>query len=144
MLEQICAFIHNYFERESYIGTYIISDGTLTNCPQLKDGQYFRIDGSALNDGVYQYPDADLTDETFEGTITAMAVPKMVLELADEIEAWVSKYGTVMDSPYQSESFGGYTYTKASGASGSGGDGANGSDWRSVFKSRLNHWRKIA
>ena len=72
-----------------------------------------------------------------------MKVPRAFLALADEIQAWVDKYGDVMNSPYQSESvIGEYSYTKASAGLSSGGD--TQSDWQYVFRKRLNEWRKIA
>ena len=41
------------------------------------------------------------------------------------------------ESPYTSESFGDYSYTKATGESGAP------LTWRDVFASRLNAWRKL-
>ena len=141
MIEQICAYIHNFFERTSVIGTFTIENGVLEGGPSVMDGQYFRIQGSALNDGVYEYP-AALKDETFSGEVTAMGVPPALIELAGEISDWQDQYAQVIQSPYQSESFGGYSYTKGSG--GSGGGNVNTNDWRYVFGSRLNQWRKLA
>ena len=76
-----------------------------------------------------------MTGETFDGVVWALAVPKSVISLADEIAAWNEKNGT--PGPYTSESFGGYSYSKATNASGV----AVG--WQDVFKSRLNAWRRI-
>lgn len=143
MLEQILGYIHNYFVKGVYCGLYRISDGTFTT-DVLQEGQYFRIVGSVFNDGIYQYSSeaTSFVDEEFVGEIWAMAVPPAVIALSDEISTWVNKYGDVMNSPYQSESFGGYSYNKGSG--GGSGNSSNGSaDWRSVFGSRLNQWRKI-
>ena len=98
-------------------------------------GQYFWIRGSVFNDGLHVYPAADLTDEDFDGVIIAMAVPRALIALSDEIKAWVDKNG--QESPYTSESFGGYSYSKATNAQGL----AVG--WRDVFRARLNPWRKI-
>lgn len=144
MLEQILDHIHNYFVKDVYKGEYEIVSNTI-NLPFLIDGQYFKIVGSVLNDGLYQYPSSDLQDETFKGEIWALAIPPAIIKLADEVETWVNKYGECAASPYQSESFGGYSYSKKSFGNASGN--ANGSDtstWQSVFKSRLNHWRKIS
>lgn len=142
MLEQILDYIHNYFERDIVDGSFTISGGSMT-LDFLQDGQYFRIYGSVFNDGVHRYPANNLTDETFTGQIRAMAVPPAVIALADEITAWIDKYGDAMNSPYQSESFGGYSYSKGSGQNSSN-NSSNPADWRIVFGSRLNHWRKIA
>lgn len=140
MLEQVLAFIHNYFQKEILRGKFKVQDGEM-HVTGLQDGQYFRILGSVFNDGVYKYPADDLVDEVFEGEIWAMAVPPSVIAISDEIAVWVDKNRSVIESPYQSESFGGYSYTKANGSGGLGGSASL--DWRDVFKSRLNQWRKI-
>lgn len=141
MLEQILDHIHNYFVKGVYKGKYEIVSNTI-NLPFLIPGQYFKIVGSILNDGLYQYPTVDLQDENFEGEIWALAIPSAVIKLSEEVESWLDEYGTMTLSPYQSESFGGYSYSKKSSGSS---DGANDSStWQGVFKSRLNHWRKIS
>lgn len=150
MLQQVCEYIHNYFIKASHESGYEIADGMIS-LPFLKDGQRFLIAGSDLNDGVYTYHDAyigtdddteaaTLADETFYGSICAMAVPPSLIAVATEITDWVAKYGEAINSPYQSESFGGYSYTRASG----GASGNPAASWEDVFSSRLNRWRKIA
>lgn len=143
MLEQILDFIHNYFEKEIVYGTFTISSGDI-GATFLQDGQYFRIVGSVFNDGVHKYePNNEsreqLTDETFEGQVWAMAVPPAVIALSVEITNWNSTNGG--DSPFVSESFGGYSYTK--GTSSRGGGATTPLTWKDVFRDRLNHWRKI-
>jgi len=140
MLEQVLLHIHNWFQREIVSGTYIIKDGGMA-LDFLHEGQYFRICGSVFNDGLYRYgPDMPLLkDETFTGTIWALAVPKAVEELAVEIAGWQEKYRNILDSPYTSESFGGYSYSKQSGA----GDGTGSGGWQGAFRARLNPWRKL-
>lgn len=140
MLEQVLTHIHNWFQVGIYPGTYTISNGGVT-LPFLQDGQYFRIVGSLFNDGLHQYGPAMelLQDETFDGAVWALAVPKSVVELAGKIAAWQEKYGAVIDSPYTSESFGGYSYSKASGA----GDIAGSGGWQAAFRARLNPYRKL-
>lgn len=141
MLEQVLDYIHNYFIKDRVTGTFTISSGFL-EVSFLRDGQYFMIRGSVFNDGMYQYPASGLTDEVFEGEVWAMAVPPAVITLADEIWEWVSNNSSAMNSPYQSESFGGYSYTKKTGST----SGPVGSvpEWASIFGSRLNKWRKIS
>ena len=138
MLEQILDSIHNYFEKEIVSGDFTISSGSL-QLPFLSEGQYFRIVGSTFNDGVYMYPANTLHDESFNGQIWAMAVPPSVIALSRDVSEWVGKYGNAVNSPYQSESFGGYSYTKAQGHGQSGLV-----SWRSMFADRLNRWRKIS
>ena len=139
MLEQVLMHLKNWFLVPGGIheGTYTIEDGGIT-LPFLENGQYFRICGSVFNDGLHQYPASDLKAETFEGTVWALAVPQSVIDLASEIEAWQKKNGEASVSPYQSESFGGYSYSKAT-------DSASGGavTWQTAFRSRLNAWRKL-
>ena len=137
MLERVLTHIHNWFACSWRNGDWQVVDGTL-DLPFLQDGQYYQIVGSVFNDGLHQYPDNDLKDETFTGQIRGLAIPKQVIELADEIKQWQEKNGEQADSPYQSESFGGYSYSK-------GSDGAGElSGWQKAFASRLNPWRKLA
>lgn len=141
MLGDLCKELNNWFAKEKQFGKFTIAGGSL-NVSGAQEGQYIRIIGSVFNDGVYEYPTKNLKDETFEGSIWLLAIPTEVLKLNEEIEAWKEKYSEVMDSPYQSESFGGYSYTKAS-TSGSGAVGQSGITWQSTFADRLSHWRKI-
>lgn len=142
MLERVLDYIHNYFEKEIRVGEYSIADGSI-DLPFLKEGQYFRVRGSVFNDGVHVYGEGGLVDEDFSGEIWAMAVPPSVIALCKEIKDWVDQYGDDMSSPYQSESFGGYSYTKGA-ISGSGNGVSGGEGWEYVFRNRLNHWRKIS
>ena len=139
MLEQVLMNIRNWFPVKGGIhsGTFTIKDGGIT-LPFLADGQYFRICGSVFNDGLHQYNVLDLVDETFNGTIWALAIPKTVIELADEIGKWQEKNGEAASSPFSSESFGGYSYSKATDTETGGAV-----TWQSAFKQQLSAWRKI-
>ena len=148
MLSKLCKELNNWdfnHRADKYFGAIVIADGRLvTYSDKLVKDQYFRIVGSKFNDGIYEYPATELVDEVFDGAIWAMYVPDEIIELAEEIKDWQKRYGGVDSqsmSPYQSESFGGYSYTKA-GASASGGSGKANS-WQGVFSARLNKWRKI-
>ena len=142
MLTELCAELKNYFlrdrEADIHYGEYTISGGSI-DLPFLLNGQYFRIVGSVLNDGVYQYPADGLADEVFTGAVWSMAVPPSVVDLAADIEAWNEKNAEALASPYTSESFGGYSYTKASGNSVGGGY-----SWQDQFASRLAKWRRLS
>lgn len=135
MLEAILTHIKNWFVMPDGImlNKFVIEGGSL-ELP-LDDGQYFRIVGSKFNDGLHQYPTTDLRDETFDGAVWALGVPPAVIELAKDIEEWSAKYDD--KSPYTSESFGGYSYTKANT------DNGTPVTWQTMFKQRLNAWRKI-
>lgn len=135
MLSEICKELNNWFDYSRKFGTFTISDGQL-QVDFLQEGQYYRIVGSVFNDGVYQYTHGfPLHDETFEGAVWLMAVPSDVLKLDEEIAEWVGKYKDVAASPFQSESFGGYSYTK--------GSTEKATSWKAAFASRLNNWRKL-
>ena len=151
MTGEICAYLHNYFQYDILFGTFSVVDGELyvkacANLPAntnvndvLTEGQYIRIVGSALNDGVYQVPLFDLEGvEEFEGAIWLMALPRAFKQLVEDIQNWTKENESVINSPYTSESFGGYSYSKASSVTGIGGY-----DWTSQFASRLNKYRKV-
>lgn len=144
MLTELCQELRNWFDLDRKYGTFTISGGALT-ADFLSVGQYYRIKGSIFNDGVHQYgSENNLVDETFKGEVWAMGIPKAVIELADQIAAWKAKYENVDSqsmSPFQSESFGGYSYSKTSAAAGSAASTPTG--WKAVFASALNRWRKI-
>ena len=135
-LTNLCAELRNYFEPEKHFGTFTISGGSLSPSNFLQNGQYYRIVGSVFNDGVHRHPAHDLTDETFDGAVWAMAVPPAVVELAAEIEEY-NKSDAGKPSPYISENFGGYGYTKATGSNG------KVLTWKSVFADALNRYRKL-
>lgn len=140
VLSELCQELKNWFcgDDDIHADTYTITDGALS-LPFLIDGQYFRIVGSVLNDGVYMYDSAlQLQDETFTGTVWAMRIPQSVVDLATEIDAWIQKNGEAVASPYQSESWGGYSYSLKSGGTESGSV-----SWKSVFGGSLNRWRKL-
>lgn len=139
MLTEICGHLRNWFEKEIRIGTFAISSGSIS-LDFLQDGQYFRIVGSVFNDGVYQYPAANLTDEEFRGAVWAMAIPPEFLALCREISDY-QESDAGKATPYTSESFGGYSYTIAGGSGGN--SAASAKAWENVFRDRLNRWRKI-
>lgn len=153
-LTEICQELRNWFDtyQDKFSGSFVISGGAITGDSEfeLKQNQYYRIIGSVFNDGVHKYASGvegdSLVDEEFKGVVWAMAVPPEVIALADEIDEWIGLYGGVDSinmSPYNSESFGGYSYSKSGGGSGTGTSGGNGGTWQAAFTSRLNKWRKI-
>ena len=150
MLTEICQELRNWFDRgrPKYFGDFSIVNGALVSRSDmsLQDGQYFRICGSVFNDGVYQWPANDLMDETFRGVVWAMAIPKELIELSAEIEEWQKTYASTASqamSPFASESFGGYSYSKGGSGSNRSGSANDYPSWQSAFASRLDKWRKI-
>lgn len=155
MLTDLCQELRNWFDRDmpKFAGTFHIHnsdifkvaiDGSETSIRSLglADNQYFRIYGSVFNDGVIQYTRTSiqaLTEEQYDGAVWFMAVPPSVILLNSKIDDWQTKYGDASFSPYTSESFGGYSYSKGSNSAGSG----NANTWQNAFKSELNKWRKL-
>lgn len=148
MLTQICQCLRNWFELDKWPGAYKVTGGVLT-CADgaplaLLYGQYYRIIGSVFNDGVHKWGDVEdaLTDEPeFSGAVWPMRVPPDVVALAADIAAWCEANKAAINSPYQSESFGGYSYSLRTGNGADGGNGA--ATWQSQFAARLAPWRKI-
>lgn len=148
MMTEICQELRNWFEKDRYIGKVSINGNNITvngKNVNILTGQYFRIIGSVFNDGVHIYPSSYTVDETFDGAVWLMAVPPAVISLATEIDSWQTKYGgvdSVNMSPFNSESFGGYSYSKSGGGS-SDASNAGAGTWQSVYAKRLNAWRKV-
>jgi len=149
-ITDICVECKNYFLKNGiadiHKGTYTISGGGITPLDFIKQGQYFRISGSALNDRVIcntPYDLALLTDETFDGAVWAMWVPPAFITLAADIAVWKTANESADSanlSPFTSESFGGYSYSKGGGSSSTGGAATV---WQDVFRPRLNMYRRI-
>ena len=162
-LEEVLSHIHNWFPAgTASVEDCEISGGALpaSVSATLLDGQWYRIQGSILNDGLHLYrstypsgQSSDLEDETFDGTITSLAIPKVLLGIVEEIQQWIADYKaareylsqTASKGAYQSESFGGYSYAiRGDLASNSGSGGSGGlSGWQAEFASRLSPWRKM-
>lgn len=138
-IADFCAEVHNWFDLRRSFGNFVIKNGTLV-IDGMQEGQFFRIIGSVFNDGVYQYPATNLKDEAFDGAVWYMALPPDVISLIDEMTAWENDNSSVLNSPYSSESFGGYSYSKSSGAMSSG-DGTPTAF--SHFSDRLKQYRKV-
>lgn len=137
ILTAICVELNNYFAnpQDIYRGRYTVENGFL-DAPFLQEGQFFRVVGSVHNDGVYRYPAPELQDESFDGAIYAMKVPPLVLQIADDIAKWEADPANSA-SPYTSESFGGYSYTKATDSNGVA------AGWQTIFGEKLRRWRKM-
>ena len=143
-LSSVMGECKNWFIRVTRMGNFTISGGVLTGAEGLlMPGQYYRIVGSVFNDGVFRYggygvADDTLTDEAFSGRVDALAPPPDFLALASDIDHWQAQYGAVAASPYSSEHFKDYDYTKASGVAESGFGG-----WEAMFRAKLARYRKL-
>lgn len=136
MLEAMLTHLHNWFPAKDgkHAGAFVIASGALSPDVGLVSGQYYRIRGSVFNDGLHRIDGGEaLTDEAFTGEVWALAIPKAVQDLAEEIAAWRESNP---ETDKTSESFGGYSYSR--GQSATGGVGG----WQAAFASRLNAWRR--
>lgn len=151
-LKEILDYIHNYFVQDTFEGKIKIKNHELDNHEiKLLDDQYFMIKGSIYNDGIWQFKaiqevdeenlERYLKDEEFNGIISKLAIPRDVLALKDEIIAWEDKNQDALNGVFQSESFGGYSYTLKSNSS----NNKNGESisWKNKFGNRLKAYRKL-
>ena len=135
-LNEICAEINNYFDNgDTFNGIITIENGVINEPIPIDEGQYIRIQGSTMNDGAYCYNSGGLQDESFKGSVTVMCLPKGFQNLIADISDWKKNNAKQLNGIFQSESFGGYSYTL---------DTAGGrASLKGVFGSRLNCYRKI-
>lgn len=145
LLEEVLSHIHNWFVRDSSMFNDLkIVDGELTDeaLEYVAGKEFYKIDGSYLNDGLHKADEPELSDEEVDkARISLLAIPKPLLGIVDEIEEWNAKYADVASGPYFSEEFGGYKY-QIRGFSSYGVSGSPLSGWRLAFANRLNPWRK--
>lgn len=140
VLTHICKQLNNWdFDRRADVlrGEFTIEDGTIV-LPNIIEGQYFRIVGSAIQDGVYCYPAYGLTDETFHGSVWIMYVPPSVIDVAAEVEsaeAAAEALGVGAFSPFSSESFNGYSYSR--------GVNKDGTPLTALDAAWAGAWRKL-
>lgn len=136
MINDVCKELNNWFttKEDQAFGRFKVENGALVPDPEMQPGQYYRIIGSVFNDGVHRQGDELQSEAEFSGAIWKMRIPKEVVDLTEEIARFEEKAGE--PSAYVSESFAGYSYTKATK------DGAP-AGWQDVFRSKLNKWRKI-
>lgn len=154
-LEQVLAHIHNWFTREtlSLTGCEVVGGQLPASVAEaVPAGAWYRIQGSCLNDGLHLRGEGDegLTDEEFDGELSVLAIPRALLSVVDEITDWKDANSEARSkaaaSPYQSESFGGYTYSMRSDLTGgSSGSSVSGglTGWQAAFKSDLNPYRRL-
>lgn len=154
-MTEVCADIKNYFLKDKvnpetciYKRAFTISGGNIAPSDFLKEGQYFRICGSDLNDGVYCNTAKGrqaLVDEEFEGNIWAMSVPRDFVELVDKISNWAAQNeapNSVNLSTFTSESFGNYSYSKGSGGGTKSGVAGAATTWQTAFYDALTPYRR--
>lgn len=145
---ELCAECHNWHKPQIITGDFRVVNGVLQPLPEIPDGAYIRVVGSVFNDGVWQYPHGCFTDEEFSGAVWLMHVQFDFCALLDDINAWeqdnaeiiATATAEIVESPFASESFAGYTYTRKTGV---GDVPTTWRDPRLGFERRLKQWRKM-
>jgi hypothetical protein len=148
-LTMVCRAIRNWFYAPDIgngvsvqTGTYTIENEFITPFAAVLSGAYVRIIGSVLNDGIYLVGhDSRLegaADETFNGTVALLAIPRDFLEIVEDINHFVEvNKKDKKAGRFTSENIGGYSYTRATSA------GGVPASWHEVFQTRLNPYRKM-
>lgn len=145
-LTDLCRKTRNWFDKKRHFGIFDLDGNLDFAC----EGQFYRLIGDVTADGKCVYCDnvCTYTDGNFKvygaetvhgilnGTIWEMRVKTDFLVLYEKMSEWEEKNADILNSPFQSESFGsgGYNYTKSSGESIS--------VW-SNFASDLSRWQKL-
>lgn len=126
----------NKYVNQIKVEKFTIEGGKIAPSDFLEEEDYYRIIGSKHNDGLYQYPNSDLTDEVFDGAVWVMNIPPALVTLAQQYKEELEKESG-KPSAYISESFGGYSYTKATNSKGVP------LNWEHLHADELNQWRII-
>ena len=116
MLYALMQECRNYFPvpGAAMIGTFTIENGVIGGL-DLPVGQYYIVDGSVFSDGLHKAPELLQADETFTGKIIPLRVPQAFVDYAEQLKAEEEKAGNTNDV---SESFNGYSVTRATGSDG--------------------------
>ena len=131
--------INNFFVKDYECDNFTITSNKITGDFESTyvAGQYIRLSGSILNDGVYKITNVTATELTLDATLQAetertitvygLVVPSSFITLANEIIAKGSNEAVA------SESVSRYSVTYGEG----------GKSWTSVYKKALDRWRKL-
>lgn len=139
-------YLHNYFYKFKEWGEFTIEGNKIKREGGFKGtyikGQYIKIVGSIVNEGVYKVLDVtpseltlegELSDENYKGYLCSLAVPKAFVELCKRVNDYNANN---KPTDMISESFGGYSYTRNKSSDGSTG-------WTVAFKGDLRPYRKM-
>lgn len=132
----------NFFETGYLKTTFLIEGGAISPSELFRPGLYIAIEDSFYHNGVFRVGEggvlegvpAGVFDETFTGRVYFLHPPSGFLSLCEEIAAFVEK---TPKGAYQSESFGAYAYTRASGKNG------GVLTWQEQFSEPLNEYRRM-
>lgn len=126
--------VNNYFEYAYKDGTFAVNAGTLEMVGAPENGDYVAIDGSIRCDGAWKQGEIGngATDE-FTGRVWFLKPPMGFVELAEEIITYCEQHP---QNGIQSETFGNYSRTMATGKNGA-------VSWQEVFFDRLTPYRHM-
>lgn len=149
MLTEICAHLKNYFDYSRFYGDISISGGAVS-CRgvqiDMDEGQYFALFRPHYCLGIFRYGD-ELEDRTVKnGSVWLMDIPPAIFAAIEWAEKWNELNGgadSAANSPFQSESFGGYSYSK--GSTYKDADSAIGASVfdQAQFKAMLSPYQKM-
>ena len=125
MTGAVMAQVRNYFEGDPIEGQIsVTAEGMIMLPDDLPMCLYVAICGSAMHDGVWRVSGGYIFDgeatpelpaECFVGTVWPLYPPQAFLRICKDVAAFEAERGL---SPVVSESFGGYSYSLATGQNG--------------------------
>lgn len=140
-----CRCLYKYIATGEH-GSFTIKDGIIAVNDTYRIGQRIMVQGSLFNDGIYRIEDIvddwlkidSEGDENFYGWVYGMAIPRGLIELSERIRDYNDE---VAKNPkalaLTSESYRGYSYTRATGQNGSA------ASWKEIFASELDTYRRM-
>jgi len=141
-LESLMKECNNYFYRWKETNTFTIENGTIEVEGTYLVGQYIKLTGSIMNDGVYKAETVvdntitilGLINEVFYGIIYGLAIPKEFISLSDRVEEYNIKN---VISNKSSEGFNNYSVGYATNGNG------KPMQWQDIFKADIDTYRQI-
>lgn len=132
----------NFFETGYLKTTFTISGGAIAPAALFRPGTYIAVEDSMFHNGVFRVGEGGMLeglptgvfDETFTGRVYFLNPPSGFLSLCEEIAQFIEK---TPKGAYQSESFGAYSYTRASGKNG------GVQTWQERFEKDLAEYRRM-
>ena len=132
----------NFFEDGYFKSNFSIEGGEISPHAVFPKGSYIAIEDSAFHNSVFKVGEggalegvpAGVFDEKFTGKVWFLRPPSGFLSLCEEIAAFIEK---TPKGAYQSESFGAYAYTRASGKNG------GVLTWQEQFSEALSGYRRM-